>query len=142
MDKCNCWEEIEKATGYYKGFPMEVKNKIQICNGTKEREECSCNGNPEKCTFYPEKRKENKVMNTAEMYLQAINDGKFYRTSSSNNDKIFYQKDRGLFEEDECSVSIQVWDCFEDLMVEQWELCDMIMTRTEAEQKFNIKIID
>ena len=81
-------------------------------------------------------------MNTAEMYLQAINDGKFYRTSSSNNDKIFYQKDRGLFEEDERSVSIQVWDCFEDLMVEQWELCDMIMTRTEAEQKFNIKIID
>ena len=104
--------------------------------------ECSCNGNLEKCTFYPEKRKENKVMNTAEMYLQAINDGKFYQTSSSDNDKIFYQKDRGLFGEDECPIPIHVWDSFKDLMAEQWDLCDMIMTKTEAEQKFGIQIID
>ena len=105
-------------------------------------EECSCNGNLEKCTFYPEKRKENKIMNTAEMYLQAINDGKFYQTSSSDNDKIFYQKDRGLFEEDECPISIHVWDSFKDLMTEQWELCNIIMTKTEAKQKFGIQIID
>ncbi len=26
------------------------------CNGTKEREECYCNGNTKECTHYPEKR--------------------------------------------------------------------------------------
>lgn len=141
MEKCSCWHQSLYGTNFKSDETMDIVHK-QICYGTKEMEEYSCDGNPEKGTFYPKKRKENKTMNTAEMYLQAINDGRFYQTSSSNNDKIFYQKDRGLFEEGECSVSIQVWDGFEELMLERWELCDMIMTRTEAEQKFNIKIID
>ena len=142
MDKCNCWEEIEKATGYYKGFPMEVKNKIQICNGTKEREECSCDGSPEKCTFYPEKRKENKTMNTDEMYLQAQKDGMCYKIINKEkcSEDLFYQKNKGFFDiyGDTCYTNI--WNYFDDMMQEQWML--NTMTKTEAERALGVKIID
>lgn len=40
---------------------MQVKNKIQIYNGTKEREECSCYGDKNKCNFYSEKERKIKL---------------------------------------------------------------------------------
>lgn len=142
MEKCNCWEEIEKATGFYRGFPMQVKNKIQICNGTKEREECSCNGNPEKCNFYPEKRKENKTMNTAEMYLQAQKDGMCYKIINKEkcSEDLFYQKNKGFFDiyGDTCYTNI--WNYFDDMMQEQWML--NTMTKAEAEKRLGVKIVD
>lgn len=143
MEKCKCWEEKRKIIGWDGADnPIYSKLNIQICNGTKEREECSCNGNSEKCTFYPEKRKETKTMNTAEMYLQAKEDGKFYKTCSNLNSQVFYQKNIGIFDENNDSVPIHLWNYFDDMMEETWELCDNMMTRVEAEQKFNIKIID
>lgn len=33
-----------------------VEHGIPVCYGTKEKEPCSCNGAPEDCDFYPEKR--------------------------------------------------------------------------------------
>lgn len=140
MEKCKYWEFKQELIAIKENY--NIYKDIQICNGTKEREECSCNGNPEKCNFYPEKRKENKTMNTAEMYLQAKEDGKFYKTCSTRGDPIFYQKDRGLIDEDECLVSIQEWDCFDDLIEETWELCNNIMTRAEAERALGVKIVD
>lgn len=133
MNKCKYWHPIR--TPYYSTCSGQ-------CFSTKRMNYCKCNGNLEECDFFPEKRKENKTMNTAEMYLQAKEDGKFYKICSTRGDPIFYQKDRGLIDEDECLVSIQKWDCFDDLIEETWELCNNIMTRAEAERALGVKIID
>lgn len=42
---------MEDKCSYY----FEYANKSE-CWGTKEREQCSCNGDESKCNFYPEKR--------------------------------------------------------------------------------------
>ena len=39
---CDCWHQEYGKT---------------VCWGTKEREECSCEGDPAKCNFYPDKRR-------------------------------------------------------------------------------------
>ena len=138
MEKCSCWEEQEKYVGY-DPKAGEVFKKIQICNGTKEREECSCIGDVSLCNFYPKKRTEIKneqIMNTAEMWLKAQEDGKTYYCNSMK-----YQKDIGLV-----SVGTGLtWDCdswvfLDDLMNEKWSDCQT-MTKSEAEKKFNIKIV-
>lgn len=49
MDKCNCYHE--------------EYNKTE-CWGTKERDECSCNGDETKCDFYPKKRAEAQARKT------------------------------------------------------------------------------
>lgn len=51
MSKCECYEEIEVMESF-----LFDRRLIGICNGTKEREECHCGGNPVKCDFYPEVR--------------------------------------------------------------------------------------
>lgn len=82
-------------------------------------------------------------MNTAEMYLQAQKDGMCYHliNKDSNYDgEIFYQKDKGLFDNYNYRCGPETWNYFEDLMREEWGLTTM--TKKEAELKFNIKIID
>lgn len=143
MEKCKCWEEQRKVGGWYETYnPICLEKNIQICNGTKEREECSCDGNPEKCNFYPEKRKENKTMNTAEMYLQAQKDGMCYKIINKEKCSIdlFYQKNKGFFDiyGDTCYTNI--WNYFDDMMQEQWGL--NTMTKAEAERALGVKIID
>lgn len=49
------------------------------------------------------------------------------------------QKDKGLFDVDGMSCSPEMWNYFDDLMNEQWRL--RTMTKSEAEAKFNIKIV-
>lgn len=139
MEKCSCWEESKRIVGWYKDQPIE-KTK-QVCNGTKEREECSCDGNESKCNFYPEKRKENKSMNTAEMWIKAQEDGCCYEAINYNDrqEAVLYQKDKGFFDEDGFGIDIQTWAYLDDLMSEQWRL--RTMTKSEAETKFNIKIV-
>lgn len=70
MNLCSCWKEYTK---YVIKENESYSTLIQICNGTKEREECSCNGDVTKCNFYPEKRKEKKIMNTAEIWTEKSN---------------------------------------------------------------------
>lgn len=62
MKKCDCYREGIKAeprysqyTGAYVGA---VDVKYEYCVGTKEIDECSCNGDRAKCDFYPEVREE------------------------------------------------------------------------------------
>ncbi len=138
MEKCSCWESSFK-TKYEDGFNYTVP--IQICNGTKEREECSCNGDIKKCNFYDEKRKENKVMKTSEMWQKAQEDGCCYETTYKGEDYItlYYQKDKGLFDDDQYPCKPDMWKNFDELMNEQWQL--RTMTKSEAEAKFNIKIV-
>lgn len=44
FELCSCWH---------------VRGNHSVCTGTKEVEECYCNGNVFECTHYPEKRKAN-----------------------------------------------------------------------------------
>lgn len=135
MEKCKCWEETKRSVvGWYRGEPMH--KTIQICNGTKEREECSCNGDKSKCNFYPENRKESKTMNTAEMWIKAQEDGKSYYCGD-----VEYQKDIGLVEiGTQERWPLNAWTSLDKLMEEEWEQYQT-MTKSEAEAKFNIKIV-
>lgn len=47
MKKCNCYEVLYKYC--YDGTKLEPYG---ICNGTKDRERCSCCGDELKCDFY------------------------------------------------------------------------------------------
>lgn len=69
MAKCKSYcEEKERHyyTDYERGYldaqhiPHEGFEYVTIskCNGTKERDECDCGGDPLKCSFYPEERKQ------------------------------------------------------------------------------------
>ena len=139
MNICQCWEVCAKYVVTKDG---SCSKPIQICNGTKEREECSCNGDITKCNFYPEKRKEKKIMNTAEMWLQAQKDGLCYKMiiPETNGEELFYQKNVGLFDGDGYIVELNDLGEFDDFMLNRWEA--RIMTRAEAEAKFYIKIVD
>lgn len=73
MNKCECYCEQEKIDYYSLNFDRRL---VGHCNGTKERDECRCGGNPVKCDFYPEVREK------AEQSSQEYRDKKeleFYR---------------------------------------------------------------
>lgn len=84
-------------------------------------------------------------MNTAEMYLQAQKDGKYYHVVDG---EVAYQRDIGLVYDMDFGEKWELasWDCrnkpFDSLMSEEWKEFGNAMTKKEAELKFNIKIID
>lgn len=52
MNKCDCYCTEEKIIGWH--TPVDPKITIvHKCNGTRERDECSCGGDRTKCDFYP-----------------------------------------------------------------------------------------
>ena len=53
---CECYHEITKTS--FKIQEQKIKIKYSVCFGTKECEECNCNGDTSKCDFYSEKRKQ------------------------------------------------------------------------------------
>lgn len=135
MERCNCWEEKEVIMGYYHGYPM--KKVKQICNGTKEREGCSCDGDESKCNFYPEKRKEKK-MTTIDMVIQATKDGKTYKADDMRyNSKLGFHDIKGRKWNGDAFTYVN-----EIFSIDKWQLKpDNEMTKSEAEAKFNIKIV-
>ena len=80
MAKCKCYEEEvkqEKISEFERGFLWGIRcykdlNKeeqkqldtgyktitVSRCNGTGERDICTCDGDESRCTFYPKKRGE------------------------------------------------------------------------------------
>lgn len=126
MGICNCWEWLGSG-------------KEGECLGTKEIEYCTCGGDTSKCDFYAEKRKEDRYMNTVEMYLQAQRDGKTYRSKDMR-----YNVREGFCDEDGTPWEGYAFKFVNDIFnLNEWELVpDNEMTREEAEKKFNIKIID
>ena len=75
-------------------------------------------------------------MNTAEMWLKAQEDVKIYYCGP-----LEYQKDFGLrFSETKGIPDRGSWVSLNQFMKEQWYPCP-IMTISEAEAKFNIKIV-
>lgn len=54
--KCNSYREREKRNSFSGALYMQG-----YCVGTRECEDCLCEGNKERCTFYPEYRKHSKA---------------------------------------------------------------------------------
>lgn len=48
---CNCYEEREEIVGWNGAFDPIVRT-VGRCNGTRERDACSCEGNQCNCDFY------------------------------------------------------------------------------------------
>lgn len=68
MNKCDCY--MTKETLYYTPFYTQAYYKtISFCNGTKEREECSCGGDRTKCDFYSEIRERERKANMSSVSL-------------------------------------------------------------------------
>ena len=60
MKKCDCYHTQPKTRYTYNpitGQPIAHDIEVGVCWGTKETDECSCNGDRTKCDFYPEVRK-------------------------------------------------------------------------------------
>lgn len=55
MIKCDCYKLIKKLC-YSPFCNQSYYQTVGICYGTKEREECFCDGDETKCNFYPEVR--------------------------------------------------------------------------------------
>lgn len=133
MSKCDCWHEVQ---------PFCHNDKINgVCYGTKEREYCQCGGDNTKCDFYPEKRKENKTMKTLEMMNAAKENGKTYFNESND---IIYSKELGFIDSISSeAMTICEFDStftFNQFMFFNWTEVNT-MTRSEAEEKYGIKII-
>ena len=145
---CDCYHVIEEKPGKFSGE----------CWRTKERERCYCNGDTCHCTYYPEKRnatidvenkdgnmsKEKTILNTAEMWLKAQEDGKTYIVKQQT---LCYSKQRGLF----YSTDLTPYNSLSNfanftvdrfLSLEWQEMQTEIMTKAEAETKFGIKIVN
>lgn len=77
MDKCKCYEETWEIVGWL-GPDEFIRKHRYRCNGTRERDECSCGGDRTKCDFYPEVREKTKkeVENakTNSEYIRAMTD--------------------------------------------------------------------
>lgn len=130
MSKCDCWYEVKGRWG---------SDYTGVCNGTKECEYCKCNGDTSKCDFYPEKRKENKTMKTLEMLNAAKENGKTYWNEAND---ILYCFGIGFIESSNAEpVAMNGFDgSFNDFMCFNWQEVQT-MTRSEAEEKYGIKII-
>ena len=92
MTKCNCYVEETYPTGYdWVGKPCGYKTVCR-CNGTKEREECTCGGDESKCNFYPYKREKASGL--------TVSDGSVSAAVEMTSPKEFYvvkNKDTGEY---------------------------------------------
>ena len=141
MGQCNCYNvRIDRIYGN--------EMKYGVCLGTKEIDRCDCGGDESKCDFYPEKRKAaEKMLNTAEMWLKAQEDGKIYECI---NGDIAYSKAIGLVDKDDFNKvwKLSNWDCdrakaLDSLLGDcEWrEMPIKIMTKHEAAVEFGIRIV-
>lgn len=95
MMRCDCYRIESKRKYTYNpatGEPIRHDITVGVCWGTKEIDECSCNGDRTKCDFYPEVREKAK---------------KDLKKNSTNAVNIRSMNDEELAE---CLVDIG-WDC-------------------------------
>ncbi len=133
MGKCDCYHE---RTGRDPLFGSPVT--YGVCYGTRECEECYCNGDESKCTFYPEKRKAAmKPMTTAEMWLKAQEDGEAYITI--DGDASYSVADGFIME----NLHVSNVQTLSDWMSKTWKKQELRkITRAEAEKQLGVKIVD
>lgn len=97
---------------------------------------------PEPNVVNNEKIKKSFTLKTPEMWNLAQKNNKYYVTKGLNGEKIFYHKDRGLFDVNGRPVNFTYWSNLDTLMTENWSVCDNIMTKRQAEEKYGIMIVD
>ena len=141
MKRCDCYNaRVETIESKYGSFI----DAYGVCLGTKEQNRCNCYGDESKCDFYPEKRKAaEKMLNTAEMWLKAQEDGKTYIVKQKT---LAYSKERGLFYVTDLTSYNYLKDFknwkFDQLLSLEWtEMSETIMTKAEAEKKYGIRIV-
>ena len=150
MEQCNCYyQRLYRDYAYdITGTKLAIFDKlVGECWGTKEREQCSCGGDPSKCDFYPEKRQQTEKgtfdkeeiqpMNTAEMWLAAQNDGKKYKCNGMR-----YSKNKGFYDPTNgAKWPPSVFSSIEDIMACNWRETKE-MTKAEAEKALGVDIVD
>lgn len=63
MNKCDCYHMKPKTQYTYNQFtgkPIAHDIEVGVCWGTRECDECRCDGDETKCDFYPEVRERAK----------------------------------------------------------------------------------
>ena len=133
MERCDCYETRTETAG-----PWKNNYLYGVCLGTREVEMCNCGGDESKCTFYPEKRKKaEKKMNTAEMWLKAQEDGEAYITIDGDTS---YSVTDGFIME---NLHVSNTQTLSDWMSKTWKKRERKeMTRAEAEKQLGVKIVD
>ena len=132
---------MSKCDAYFTCSQRDLKGETYEqghCSASKWSVECRCDGDTDNCTFYPEKRR--SIMNTAEMWLKAQEDGKTYCFGA-----MFYNKEKGFVDVANDPWPLYAFDNYEDFMtLNGWLRLPEIptMTRAEAESKLGVKIID
>lgn len=124
MDTCPCYKRNNDVYGY--------------CLGTKWKQLCSCQGDQSKCNYYPEKRERAKKMTTLEMMNLAKDNGKTYLV----NDMLYNIK-FGFHDKSGKKWYGDAFDYLNDLFeINEWQEDNTIyMTKSEAEEKYGIKIV-
>ena len=125
MDKCECYH---------------VEYGKTECWGTKECEVCNCEGDTNKCDFYPEKKEKSMskkgIYTTADMWLRAQENGKMYCSED-----MAYSKECGfvnLFDLKEI-WSAGNFGTIDEIMNLEWK---EVMTITKAEKMLGVRIIE
>lgn len=56
---CDCYRtktEMYNLYDIFTGTPIQIEKEVGICYGTRECEQCKCDGDRKKCDFYEEVR--------------------------------------------------------------------------------------
>lgn len=78
MNKCKCYQKQRYIRGWKDSSTPIFGREIGICLGTKEKEQCLCNGDESECDFYDyikeraRVNKEKKKVHEAIKFLTAI----------------------------------------------------------------------
>lgn len=125
MDKCSNY--IERSWS----------NRYGYCKATKNYGLCNCLGNVSECSYYPEKR--NKKMTTLDMMIEAKTNGKTYR-----GDDMLYNAERGFHDRLGKKWYGDAFNYLNDLFeIDTWQEDNTVyMTKSDAEKKYGIKIVD
>ena len=149
MEKCECYKTrtinmtgLKDCAGYK--IPWHETYTEGYCLGTKECELCQCNGDKSKCDFYDYIRKEASKMNTLEMMNEAEKTGRTYTSGEIGSSDMMYNAEQGFHD-----IYGKPWDGYafkylNDLFASdiEWQVIpENTMTKSEAEAKFNIKIV-
>jgi hypothetical protein len=79
MKKCSCYQAIPN-------------DRYGLCNGTRDRDICGCEGNECNCDFYPEKRKAAQRLAWCEGLKRAAQDLVAYAELATNEGVDFGEK--------------------------------------------------
>lgn len=101
MEKCSCWQEKLEKKPLYDRYTGEIEKYYtvskQYCTGTRECDECKCNGDELNCTFYPEvieRAKANRKSDSKKITLKYINELKNEIYKSWGTDPQYFVGDK------------------------------------------------